>query len=378
MVSEEEVIRFLMEHDGEATLDEIASSLGIRKYGLNSAYALLYSLKSKNIVERRGNKWALVKRERGDLEIYQKPVEEVVKKVAENLREFSPKSSEIDLKIEKEKHEAPADLAFIKPSKSYEAIRTLKALQTGTILDGLFLGLDGDPLDGIPLSGQIMIAGPLGAGKSLIVGEVALKIADSGKKALYVAPNGVWSARSQRFDLQSRMRIRAENLNLSWHRICENLYVFDQQLMKGDFIEEYKRLITSEEIVLTAFDSLNDFRSQVNEARVFHEILENIIRVNRAYNVTGLFTVHLNPEKFGLIDTSETSNFSQYLMDGEIAVTNVQIDAQGLRVNIRGAEKLRVIKVLWCRLCGFIDEGLLIRITHDGLIQSFESILSEY
>jgi DNA-binding IclR family transcriptional regulator len=64
MVNEDDIINFLIEHDGEATLDEVSSTLKIPKYGLNSAYALLYSLKSKNIVERKGDKWVLIERRR--------------------------------------------------------------------------------------------------------------------------------------------------------------------------------------------------------------------------------------------------------------------------------------------------------------------------
>ncbi len=377
MASEEDIIKFLMKHNGEATLDEIASSLKIQKYGLNSAYALLYSLKSKNIVERRGDKWVLIKREPSHL-VSQKPVEEVVREIAKNLREISPESSNASLKIEVEKRETPAELAFIKPDETHEAIRALRALRTGTILDSLFLRLDGEPLGGIPLSAQIMLIGPMGAGKSLIVNEAALKIADSGKKVLYIAPNDDWSTGLQRFDLQSRMRIRAENLNLSWRRICENLYVFDQQLMKKEFLEKYRQLVADKKIAFSIFDSLNALKPYMDEAGNFHKILEDLIQINRIHDVTSLFTAHLNPEKFGLIAAPETNGFSTYLMDGVVAVTNVRINAQGLNINIKGAESLRVIKVLWCRLCGFVESGILIHITYNGLIQPFEDALISY
>lgn len=374
MVSEEDIIKFLMEHNGEATLDEIASSLKIQKYGLNSAYALLYSLKTKNIVERRGDKWVLVKQELSPLEIFQKPVEEVAK----NLENFSSKSSEASLKNEVEEPETPAEPAFIKPDEIHEAIKALRALRTGTVLDSLFLRFDGEPLNGIPISGQIMLVGPMGAGKSLIANEATLKIADSGKKILYVALSNNWSTGSQRFDLQSRMRIMAENLSLSWRRICENLYVFDQHMMKSKFLEKYRHLIADNNIIFSIFDSLNCFKPYTREVENLHEILEEIIQVNRAYDVTSLFTAHLNPERFRLITSPETNSFSIYLMDGVIALTNVWINPLGLRINVKGAESLRVIKVLWCRLCGFLESGILTRITYNGLIKPVEDALTDY
>ena len=60
MVEEIDVIDFLKDHGGQATLNEIALGLGIPKYGPNSAYAVLQSLKSKGMVDRKGEMWVLV------------------------------------------------------------------------------------------------------------------------------------------------------------------------------------------------------------------------------------------------------------------------------------------------------------------------------
>lgn len=58
ITSEENLVRFLKE-PGETTLNEMSSALSIPKYNLNSICIILYSPKSKNIVKRKGNKWAL-------------------------------------------------------------------------------------------------------------------------------------------------------------------------------------------------------------------------------------------------------------------------------------------------------------------------------
>ncbi|MBE0520263.1 helix-turn-helix domain-containing protein, partial [Candidatus Bathyarchaeota archaeon] len=46
MVEEKDILEFLKPRDGKASLNEIAEGLGIPKYGPNSAYALLQSLKT--------------------------------------------------------------------------------------------------------------------------------------------------------------------------------------------------------------------------------------------------------------------------------------------------------------------------------------------
>lgn len=55
MVEEVDIVDFLRVHDGKASLNDVAEGLGIPKYGPNSAYALLQSLKTKGIIERRAN-----------------------------------------------------------------------------------------------------------------------------------------------------------------------------------------------------------------------------------------------------------------------------------------------------------------------------------
>jgi KaiC/GvpD/RAD55 family RecA-like ATPase len=377
MAKEDDIINFLTEHNGEATLDEVSSALKIPKYGLNSAYALLYSLKSKNIVERRGDKWILIEQKQHHLISSPKPIEESLNAVAKTFKasliqgksEVSSTSLDLKVEVKPEEHLAPAGSHIIKPNKSYEMLKNLKSLESGTVLDMLFLGPDGEVLGGIPSSGQFVIIGPLGAGKSLILSEVALKVADSGLRVLYVSLDDFWSFESQRFDLQSRMFLRAEVLNLNWDKISENLYVLDQRLIDESFKENYKRLIGDEKIALVIFDSLDGLQSCMGETKAFHEILRDIIQTNKIYGVTGLFTAHSNLSHLYSRLTHETSNFPAHLMDGVIAVAYAQINVPGLKANIRGFMRLRVIWVLNCHICGFEESGILIGVTRDGLIQ---------
>jgi hypothetical protein len=69
---------------------------------------------------------------------------------------------------------------------------------------------------------------------------------------------------------------------------------------------------------------------------------------------------------------NEASIFPAHLMDGVIAVADAQINAPGLKTNIKGFKRLKVIWVLNCQICGFEESGILICITRDGLIQLIE------
>ncbi len=59
MIEENDVIEFLRDHNGQASLNEVSEGLSVPKYGPSSAYSLLQSLRSKGIVERKGEKWVL-------------------------------------------------------------------------------------------------------------------------------------------------------------------------------------------------------------------------------------------------------------------------------------------------------------------------------
>jgi KaiC/GvpD/RAD55 family RecA-like ATPase len=379
MVNEDDIINFLIEHDGEATLDEVSSTLKIPKYGLNSAYALLYSLKSKNIVERKGDKWVLIERRRTPTTSPPKPIEEAMKAVAKTFEEasliqgqFSPTPLDLQVEIKPEEHLAPGIISPMKPNKPYGTLKNLKSLESGTVLDMLFLNPNGEFLGGIPSSGQFAIIGPLGAGKSLIVGEAALRVSDSGLRVLYVSLDDFWRFESQRFDLQSRMFLMAKILDLNWDKISENLYVLDQRLINESFKENYKRLVNDEKISLAIFDSLDGLKSCIRETKTFHEILRDIVQTNKTYGITGIFTAHLDPSRFDLNIANEASIFPAHLMDGVIAVADAQINAPGLKTNIKGFKRLKVIWVLNCQICGFEESGILICITRDGLIQLIE------
>ena len=384
-IKEDDVIKFLLERGGEATLEEISSALKIPKYGPNSAYAILYSLKSKNVVERRGSRWALVEHEtpiQGETETAimetKLNVEEVMGEPKKNLEERAGAAeSLVEADLAEVKVEGGAkETYFLKPDKSYRSLKSLESLQTGTFLDTVFLGFDGEPLGGIPVSGQFAVAGPLGSGKSLLVGEVALRTAYSGLKVLYAALDDVWKLETRIFDLQSRMRLRAENLGLSWDYISENLYVLNPDRINGNFAEKYKQIVIDEKIDLAILDSVNCFERLGKQKA--DAMLDKVIEVNRSYGVTGLFVMHTNFRCGELSGWIIEGKYPLYAMDSIILMAPVQLKVSNMDVEIRGGERLRVVRVLNCKICCFDERGILVNIAHNGLMQPIGIEPSDY
>lgn len=60
MAEESDVVRFLKDHKGQTSLENISKGLGVPKYGSNSAYSLLQSLRSKGVVDRKGELWVFL------------------------------------------------------------------------------------------------------------------------------------------------------------------------------------------------------------------------------------------------------------------------------------------------------------------------------
>lgn len=349
MASEEDVIRFLKER-GEATIEEVSSALKIPKYGPLSAYAILYSLKSRNIVERRGSRWALVVHGEGA---------------------HAPPSTKAQVEeAAREGLEAGPAIDRLTPPQRAEGTRDVGILKTQTILDRLFFGFDGKPLGGIPISSQLIIAGPLGAGKSLLVSEVAIKAAHSGHRVLYSVLDDVWRAGERTLDLQSRMMLRSKALEFSWEKILKNLVVVNPRGLGEEFLREYEASVSGRMVDLAIIDPVNMLEGQVGGGGA-ERILIDMADVNRSLGVTGIFVAHA--ELRGGASTGLPGfDRAMFLMDGVIEVAPVEVTASGLNISATGLRQLRAIRVARCRLCCFEEKYLLFSIAPSGLIREVE------
>ena len=218
MVEEADIVEFLRVHDDKASLNDVAEGLGIPKYGPNSAYALLQSLKTKGIIERRGELWTLVAEEVKPLEkpaekAPAQPTEEkevavpeveklmkaMAKTIAEAMKTAQTPADEWELATKPmatkiERKEEKLSSLVLTPDAAPEAKKPLLGFPTGTFIDNFFLTPEGKSLNGVPICGQFAITGLPGAGKSILAEEIAVKVAASGRKVLFATAEDTWKS----------------------------------------------------------------------------------------------------------------------------------------------------------------------------------------
>ncbi len=408
MTNKNLIIEFLKARGGEATLDEISRSLRIPKYGPNSVYAILRTLRSNGIVDRKGEKWALtskgfealatsrtiqsMKDKSKEPETPPQPqtvsslsVEQIVEVMTKTLKEtmmgLRKPSDEWELAtkpMETDIEEIKEDLSsfVVKPDTAEEAEKPLKALTTGTFLDDLFYTPEGEPLGGIPICSQFAITGLPGAGKSVLVEEIALKVAASGHKVLFVTAEDTWKSPTPRFDLQARMKQKAAYLGLDWEIIRKNLFVLDTVFYPelrdwNTFAETYRYVVEKEGIDLAIIDSVTILEAYRGALK--YRVME-LARYNQVKGVTGLFVNQRSAETWDSHEMAGGIGLAHNL-DGTIIIDYGRVYwlDQQMDLNLKRGEFVRIARVLDCRLCNFEKRRIRIEITPEGFVRPVES-----
>ncbi|MEM2936363.1 MAG: ATPase domain-containing protein [Candidatus Bathyarchaeia archaeon] len=398
MAEEVDVVGFLRERRGQATLDEVSEALAIPKYGAGSAYALLQSLRSKNLVDRRGENWVLLTPEasisrdaapvkgveRGELA---PGVEQVMRAMAKTLAEammgVREPADEWELAVKpmkteiKKREEERLSKFVLKPDVAPEAKKPLVGLATGTFLDLLFLTPEGEPLNGVPICGQLAITGLPGAGKSVLVEEIAVRVAADGRRVLFATAEDTWKSATPRFDLQSRLKQKADILKLDWDRIRENLFVLDTVMYPelrdwSTFAETYRYVSEREGIELAIVDSVTVLESYRGALK--YRVME-LARYNQLRGITGLYVNQRSEERWDSYDMAGGIGLAHNL-DGTIIVDYGRIywEDQQVDLGVGRGEFVRIVRVLDCRMCNFERRRIRIDITPQGFIKALEPI----
>jgi KaiC/GvpD/RAD55 family RecA-like ATPase len=405
MVEEKEIVEFLETHKGEASLNEIAEALGIPKYGPNSAYAILQSLKNKGIVERRGELWALTS-EAAKSKLSEKPeeaaakpplpeqtpeaavpdVERLVRAMAQTLAEAmrsakvptdewelatKPMTTKIDSVEEKLSN------LVLRPDEAVEAKKPLIGFPTGTFIDQLFLTPEGKSLEGVPICGQFAITGLPGAGKSILVEEIAVRVAASGRKVLYATAEDTWKSATPRFDLQSRLKQKTDILSLDWSKIRENLFVLDTVAYPelrdwNTFAETYRYVAEKEKIELAIIDSVTVLEAYRGALK--YRVME-LARYNQVHGITALYVNQRSSEVWDSYDMAGGIGLAHNL-DGTIIIDygRVYWYDQQVDLGVDRGEFVRIARVLDCRMSNFERRRIKIDITQDGFLKAIEPI----
>jgi len=406
MVEENDIIDFLKTKGGEATLNEVAEAFNIPKYGPDSAYVILQSLRSKGKIERKGEKWILTAQIEGVLppqqplapaaavseehpSIMQAPpsdVESLMKAMAKTLAEAMKSSKEPSdqwelatrpMKTEIERKTEKLSMFVLKPDEAAEAKKPLLGFPTGTFIDKFFLTPEGKPLNGIPICGQFAITGLPGAGKSILVEEIAVRVASSGHRVLFATAEDTWKSPTPRFDLQSRLKQKADILGLDWSAIRENLFVLDTvaypELREwSTFAETYRYVVEKEKIELAIIDSVTVLEAYRGALK--YRVME-LARYNQMHGVTALYVNQRSAETWDSYDMAGGIGLAHNL-DGTILVDYGRIYWQDQQVDLEAkrGEFVRIARVLDCRMCNFERRRIRIDITSDGFIRALEPI----
>jgi KaiC/GvpD/RAD55 family RecA-like ATPase len=401
MVEETDIVEFLRAHDGKASLNDVTDGLGIPKYGPNSAYALLQSLKTKGVIERRGELWTLVAEEvkplekpaakapaqpTAEKEVATPEVETLMKAMAKTIAEAMktaqtpPDEWELATKpmaTKIEKKEEKLSSLVLTPDAAPEAKKPLLGFPTGTFIDNFFLTPEGKSLNGVPICGQFAITGLPGAGKSIIVEEIAVKVAASGRKVLFATAEDTWKSATPRFDLQSRLKQKADILGLDWNKIRENLFVLDTvaypELREWNtFAETYRYVAEKEEIELGIVDSVTVLEAYRGALK--YRVME-LARYNQVHGITALYVNQRSSEVWDSYDMAGGIGLAHNL-DGTILIDYGRVYWQDQQVDLalsRG-EFVRISRVLDCRMCNFERRRIRIDITSDGFLRALEPI----
>jgi len=400
MVEENHIIEFLKDHNSQASLDQISEGLAIPKYGPNSAYALLQSLRSKGTVDRRGEMWVLIAPEITISKVASQPekapleeakpeapeVEKIMKAMAKTLADAMKGTREpVDewelaekpMKTQIERKEEKLSALVLRPDKAPTAKKPLVGLPTGTFLDNFFLTPKGDTLNGIPICGQFAITGLPGAGKSILVEEIGVKVAAASRKTLFATAEDTWKSATPRFDLQSRMKQKADILGFDWSKIMENLFILDTVMYPElrdwtTFAETYRYAVEKEKIELAIIDSVTVLEAYRGALK--YRVME-LARYNQLKGVTGLYVNQRSVETWDTYDMAGGIGLAHNL-DGTIIVDygRVYWQDQQLDLEANRGEFVRIARVLDCRMCNFERRRLRIDITPEGFIRPIEPI----
>jgi len=262
--------------------------------------------------------------------------------------------------------------AYISQPKNDGKNKTLEAFKTHTFLDKLYLDIDGKGINGIPMVAQIGITGLPSSGKSILIEEIADKVAHNGRKVLLVTSEDQWMSQSPRFDLQSRLRQKAEILNLNWNKICENLTVLDtvthtELRSWATFAETYRYVVAKKKIDLVLIDSITLLETYRGALKYR---LQELSRFNQQNGITAIYVNQRTKEAWDVREMAGGIGLG-HVLDSTIIIDYGKTYHTSINQDLgtkRGTD-VKIVRVLGCRLCGFDGNYHEIEITKNGLVR---------
>jgi len=304
-----------------------------------------------------------------------KTLVEAMKTAKKPTDEWELATKPMTTKIERKEEKLSA--LVLRPDEAPEAKKPLVGFQTGTFIDHFFITPEGKSLKGIPICGQFAITGLPGAGKSILAEEIAVRVAASGRKVLYATAEDTWKSPTPRFDLQSRLKQKADILGLDWNKIHENLFVLDTVAYPElrdwtTFAETYRYVAEKEKIELAIIDSVTVLEAYRGALK--YRVME-LARYNQVHGVTALYVNQRSRETWDSYEMAGGVGLAHNL-DGTIIVDYGRVYWQDQQVDLAAnrGEFVRIARVLDCRICNFERRRIKVDITPDGFLRATEPI----
>jgi KaiC/GvpD/RAD55 family RecA-like ATPase len=317
----------------------------------------------------------------------EKSVQETAKAIAEAVKlvlanatqnEWASVNAPFAQKMEQAKSQK-----VVKPTVGEENKKELSPFKTFSFLDMMFLDSNDKPIEGIPFGSNSILTGLPNSGKSLLIEEIALRVADSGKKVCFVTSEEAWKTETPRFDLESRFRERAKILGLNWENISKNLSVIDTVMFAelrewNAFVSTYRSLAEGEGIDLLLVDSmtlLEDVRGQIK-----YRVLE-LMRYNQIHGITSILVNQRAIEESDTLAMAGGISIS-HIVDAVFVLDYKKISSWDgtIKMDVPSAKQgaiLNFFRILKCRLCRFNAHYLGYEITKDGFVKLIPKETSE-
>lgn len=264
--------------------------------------------------------------------------------------------------------------ALVTRPSDAQTLKTLTAITTDTFLDTMFLDQTDKAINGVPSGSNIMILGVPNTGKSLLLSELALKFANSGKKVILATSEDAWRTNSARLDLESRYREKAKLLGLDWQKLSANLTILDlishAELRDWDnFVSTLRAVVESEKAEIFLCDSvtlLEDNRSSIKFR------LNEICRYGQNHGLTEIFVSQRA--------TDDPDSFSVAGNLGLIHIVDIVVELDQKKLSswdknikedtgIAQGQAANFFRVLKCRMCKYRANYFAYEITKDGLVR---------
>lgn len=293
----------------------------------------------------------------------QQKAEELAQLVNEVLKSASDPSKPFEKEIPRNIMENVS-----RPSETPIVKHGFPTFKIGTFLDEMFQG-------GLPFASNSILTGLPNSGKSQLLKEIALRVAEE-RKVMFVSSEEVWSTETARKDLQSRFREMAEFLKLDWAKIAKNLFVIDTVTHAelrdwGTFVSLYRALVEGEKTELVLIDSMTLLEDTRGQLKV--RVLE-LMRYNQLHGVTSILVNQRAIEESDTLAMAGGISLSHIVdivfvldykkissWDGAIKADIGEQAKQGSTVNF--------FRILKCRLCKFDAHYFKYSIDDNGLVR---------